>query len=363
MSYDLVLGIEQDQWQNCIDIITLYKGAYGQREDSKGGTQLRDIVNPDEITAIIGKSNVNAKELLIDYCQILEKAYKKDPEGAIDRMSDFGVLQDFENFKKDRQKINDAIRSVDSITLINDLEMESIAGEELKPEAIERTLSNKKSLAEASEAEVEKELNLIQMKNDAEMPPSHDHLVDSIERDSKELEEIASRMKGKSASPEKVDEKAIHQANERQKSINAAVQREKAYKFYESPEGKSMISSYQKSMAWVSAKAAGRKSPDEEDRKLAAETIAKLKDSHAYGHRKFTIELVLTKSRSEQVEFKKHSNFVPLKPSEVFTKKKPKLSRAQDGRYSAKQEKALNGALDKQAKKQKKEIDSDKNIK
>lgn len=363
MSYELVLGIEQDQWQNCIDIIKLYEGAYGQREDAKGGTQLRDIINPDEITAIIGKSNAHAKELLIDYCQILEKAHRKDPQGAEDRMSDVGVLRDFENFKKDRQKINDAIRSVDSIKLINDMEMDSIAGEELKPEAIERTLSLTKSRAETEKEEIEKELKLIQMKNDDEMPPSHQHKVKSIERDADEIEKIADRMKGKSAGPAKVDEGAIRLASDRQKSINATVQREKAYKFYESPEGKSMISSYQQSMAWVSAKAAGRKSPAEEDRKLAAETIAKLKDSNAYGHRKFTIELVLTKSRSEQVELKKHPNFVPLKPSEVFTKKKPKISRAQDGRYSVKEEKALNSALDKQSKKRQKEIDNDKNKK
>lgn len=359
MSYELVPGLQEDQWLQSVSILSLYEGALGQRADNKGGDNLHDIKSPEEAAAIIGKTNVNGKDLLMEYCNCLEAAYKRDPESAIDRMSDVGVLQDFENFKKDRQKINDAIRSVDSIKLINDLEMDSIAGEELKPDAIERTLSLTKSRAEAAKEEIEKELELIQMKNDDEMPPSHQKKVKSIERDADEIEKIADRIKGKSTGT-KVDEEAIRLASERQKNINAAIQREKAFKFYESAAGKSMISSYQQSMAWVSARAAGRKSPGEEDRKLASETIAKLKQSHAYGHRKFTIELVLTKSRSEQVELKKHPNFAPLKPSEVFTKKKPKLSRAQDGRYSAKEEKALNSALDKQSKKRQKEIDNDK---
>lgn len=363
MSYDLVPGIQQDQWSNCIDIIRLYEGAYGQREDAKGGVQLRDIVNPEEITAIIGKSNVNAKELLIEYCQILEEAHRKDPQGAVDRMSDVGMLKDFENFKKDRQHLKEVIREANSLDLIEEMEMDSIAGEELKPGAIDRSVSLKKTREEASKAEIEKALNIIQIKNDAEMPASNEHLVNRIARNSQEIQKIAQRMTDKTAGPAKVDAELILKAEERQKGINKAIQREKAYRFYETDAGRTMLKSFQQSMAWVSAKAAGRKSPDENDRKLAAETIKKLKDAHAYGKRKFTIELVLTKARSEQIELKKNSNFVPLKASEVFTKKKQKLSRAQDGRYSAKQEKALKGALDTESKRRQKDIDKDKNKK
>lgn len=361
MSYELVQGLEQSEWNECVSILGLYDGALGQREDNKGGTNMHDIKSPEEAAAIIGKTNVNGKELLIEYCKVLESAYKKDPESAIDRMSEVGVLKDFESFKKDRQHLKEAMRSDDGANTIEDMDMDSLFGDELKPDAINQALAQGQARAEAAKAETKKILDEIQMKNDAELPPSNDHLIDAMEDDAKAIAKVADNMNVNDVTP--VNEQTIRDMNERQKRIGAAIQREKAYRFYWSPAGKALIASYQQSMAWVSAKSAGRKKPTDFDRRLAAETIKQLKESHAYGRRKFAIELVLTKGRSEASELKKNPEFVKLGAKEVFNTQNLKASRALDGRYSARQEIALNKALEKSELQRKKELDNDKNKK
>ena len=351
MSYLLISELKESDWDDCVKTIALFSDVLGNRTHAGYNDAIRSQA---EAAAIIGKTY--GKDFLIEYSRGLQLEYNSGPAAAFDKMAKGGILIDATSFSSDIKHLNSANLAGKDISQI---QMKSISGEALKPEALERAAiiaaekvvqkdiaqklildsdALKLAAALSSSVNINSDLNAI-LQNEKK-----------IQLAIKNLELDFNALKNRPAIK-------LKPTPEFQLKIQAKIIREKSFKFYESVEGKQLIRSSQSKMSWVSARAAGREKPDEYDREYSKLTIEKLKASHAYGRGRFAVEIIKTKARSEARELKSNPDFMKKKASEVFHPKSSavKVSRAKASKYSKTQDDVINAALEKERLKKQKE--------